>query len=508
MAALLTTAPAIDSEKAGLRFIEPIRKVIYDPGNLVLCEKSVRVGMTWGSAFADVRDSILTAKQDTLFTTKDQPTSFEYIRYCLEHLELFDATRSKISATEKEWNVPVFDEEGRDTGFVEKVTVSIIVFDNRSRIIAFSSNPNALRAYGGNVRWDEAAFAPKGRDMWAAIQGRKLWGGNVRVWSSLSNEDTMFDVLAQKAKTSPDTWSYHHIDIYEAIEAGLVELLNEKRGTDTTREAFLQDLKDTAALPDLFALEYEIKKSNSNHPIVPFEKIKAAERGHPIEREHLSHAQVESLFGIAGIESEDRRKRKVENWLRGHFENLFSARGSKSKRFRIGFDVAASRKGDLAAVWIEEKLASGERQLRGLLTFQTEDWDVMQWSLQTLLSYLPGEVMAAGDETGLGRQICWNLSKLYYGRFESVNFSRSKTDLGTLLMQELNAGVKLLARDHPDISADIYCIQKGIVRDRLVFTESKNELLPQSHADIAWASALASYADATGTGEFWGGVCG
>ena len=37
--------------------------------------------------------------------------------------------------------------------------------------------------------------------------------------------------------------------------------------------------------------------------------------------------------------------------------------------------------------------------------------------------------LAAGDATGLGKQICWEASQ-HFGSFSSVNFSGKKHDLG------------------------------------------------------------------------------
>lgn len=503
MATAILTSPDIGEEKAGLRFIPPIRDVIYDESRKGCVKKSVRVGMTYGMAFRSVRNSLLRPGRDTLFTTKDQPTSFEFVENCLEHLETFQETRSKLAAETEEWQIPVFDDEGNDTGGVERTTVSKIVFDNGSRILSFSSNPNALRAYGGDVLIDEYAFHPRGKQMWAAAQGRARWGYSIWIWSSLAMEDTTFDVLADEAKRGEKKWSYHEIDLYRAVESGLVELINEVQGTEFTREEFIQDCKDDCLTPDIFALEYECRKTNTLSPIVSWEKLKACETDIAIERCHLPDARVAELFGTAkqSAMDEGRRRRRVEHFLHAQFPHLFERRGTSGKRFRIGFDVAASRKGHLASVWVDE-LRDGKARHRALLTFQTEDWDVMQWSLEILLAQLPGEVKGAGDETGLGRQICWNLEKLFYGRFTSVNFSREKVDMGTALMQELNAGAVELSRDHPDVTQDLYCIRKGIKGDRLYFFESKNDLLPESHADIAWSKALANWADQSANLEY------
>lgn len=502
MAAILHSA-SVDNEKLVERSFLPYQlDAIYHESRKRLAEKAVRVGYTYAKAFRVVRNSIQKRKHTSLFTSKDQGASFEFVENCEEHIELFDHARSVILKESTDESVPVYDDEGKDTGTTEKVTMSKIVFDNGSRILAFSSNPNALRSYGGDVYWDEAAFHKKGKQMWSAAQGRARMGYNIDVWSSLEMEDTMFDVLAALARAAKGGWDYARVDIYDAVEQGLVELINKWRGTQITREQFINEAKEDAVLPDLFALEYEIKKSNTLAPIVGFEVLKAAEKaGHKIERAHLTQSDIETLFGRAEIRDRGARRRGVETWMSMQFPDLFK-KAPGSRRYRIGFDVAASRKGDLASYWVDERV-NGKARHRALLTFRTEDWDVLEWCGQILMARLPGEVVGRGDETGLGRQICWNLSKLFYGRFEGVNFSARKSDIGVALMSQLAAHRSELSPDHPDITQDLYCIRKGIKEDRVYFFESKNDLLPASHADIGWSAALAAYADLDQSTDVW-----
>lgn len=502
--ATITSSVSVDNEAMVARRFTGLQiGAIYHENRKALTEKAVRIGWTFAKGFRAVRKSLMKRKLTTLFTSKDQESSFEFIQNCEEHIETFNHKRSVILRERSDVSVPVFDAEGKDTGLVERMTLSKIVFDNHSRILAFSSNPNALRSYGGDVMWDEAAFHQKGKQMWSAIQGRIRWGYDVDVWSSLSMEDTMFDVLAADAKAGKGGWAYTHADIYEAVEDGLVELINEVRGTKITREDFIAQAREDAVLPDLFALEYEIKKSNTLAPIVDWEVLKAAETpGLKIERAHLSQSDIETWFGRAEVRDRGARRRGVESWMVMQFADLFK-KGTGSRRYRIGFDVAASRKGDLASVWVDERTGGGRARHRALLTFRTEDWDVMQWCLEMLMVKLPGEVVGRGDETGLGRQICWNLSKLFYGRFEGVNFSAKKSDIGVALMTQLAAHRSELSPDHPDITQDLYCLRKGIKGDRVFFFESKNDLLPASHADIGWSAALAAYADLDKSTDIW-----
>jgi hypothetical protein len=115
---------------------------------------------------------------------------------------------------------------------------------------------------------------------------------------------------------------------------------------------------------------------------------------------------------------------------------------------------------------------------------------------------------AAGDETGLGRQICWEAAKQYGSRFLSVNFASAKHDLGFALMNQLSIAQKRFPRSEQDIAAQPFALRKVHTGARCTFTECRNRLNPASHCDIAWAGALASHAHAKQKGGVWAAVAG
>jgi len=101
----------------------------------------------------------------------------------------------------------------------------------------------------------------------------------------------------------------------------------------------------------------------------------------------------------------------------------------------------------------------------------------------------------AGDETGLGRQICWEANKKFGYRFRKINFSSQKHDIGFSLMNQLSVAQKRFPRGEQDIAADYFALRKRFHANKWVFTEGKNTLNPASHCDIAWAGGLATESD-------------
>ncbi len=134
-----------------------------------------------------------------------------------------------------------------------------------------------------------------------------------------------------------------------------------------------------------------------------------------------------------------------------------------------------------------------ELWLRALFTCRTEDWHFLKTVLFYFLDNLK-RVQSAGDESGLGRQICWEAAKHRSDRFLSVNFASQKHDLGFALMNQLSVAKKRFFRSEQDIAADFFALRKVFTGHRWNFGEGRNNLNAASHCDIAWAGALATHA--------------
>jgi len=495
MAAILPSLK-IDSDRKVSKYFLPYQLAwILDDSQMRLGEKSVRIGWTYGDAFKNVRKRLRHAKRDYLFTTKDQATAIEYVQTAYNFCEIYNYTKSILAHGIEDWKVPVF-KDGRATGFTEDVKVGLIKFDNGSRIIAFSSNPNALRAFGGDVGMDEFAFHPSPEELWASAQGRITWGYDLGVWSSHNGEDTLFYTFAQEAQSGKGGWSYYRVTMEDAVELGLVEKINQVSGQKFTREQFIQDCKNRARLPEVYEQDYMCNPKGGTAAIVPWSAIARCLMDYQIERVHLESDQILKLFGEFNPAQQTAREKQIAVWVQQAFSKTFKT----PFRARLGFDVAASGQGDLAAIYTDEKKGN-ELVLRSLFTCRTEDWNFLKtvlWTFHRRLSSL----QSCGDETGLGRQICWETSKQFPGVFTPVNFSSEKHDMGFALMNQLTVAEKRFPRDERDIAADYFGLRKTYSGRKWIFSEGRNALNPASHCDIAWGGGLATKADAV---ETWGG---
>jgi phage FluMu gp28-like protein len=514
---------------------------IFNDAPLRLAEKSVRIGWTFADAFKNVRKRLLYPRRDYLFSSKDQTTAIEYVNTCYQFCEVYNHTRSVLSHGVEDWKVPIF-RNGKNTGFLEDFKVGYIKFDNGSRILSFSSNPHALRAYGGDVGLDEFAFHADPETLWGAASGRITWGFDLAIWSSHNGNDSLFYTLCREAASGPahheprssrrqeahiissggsqslltsaatdsvklakTPWSHYRVMLMDAVKCGLVEKINQVRGSKLTRAQFIANCKTRARLPEVFEQEYMCNPCGGTSGIVPWSAMERCMMDYEIERLHLEEKQV----------LQHDRESRIRNHILQAFQQTIAGTGACSSRreeahfsvykrsepphvgcynhYRLGFDVAASGRGDLTVIYID-RVNGNVFELAALFTCRTQDWHFIKTVLFTFMRELRS-VQACGDETGLGRQICWEAAQQFCGKFQAVNFSSEKSDIGFTLMNQLAVAEKRFPRSHRDVASDFFALRKHYTGAKWLFTEGTNPLNAASHCDIAWAGGLASKAN-------------
>lgn len=487
MAAILSST--IDSAPAVSRYFLPYQVAwIRDDSRLKIWEKSFRIGATWADGFANVRKRLLHPKRDYLFATRDYPSALEYMGACKQFCDVFRVGKSILAHGEDTIKVPLPRADGTDSGFTEEVKIGYIKFDNGSRIIAFSANPNAMLVYGGDVGLDEFPRHQRAQELYDIAQARVTWGYDLAMWGSHFGNDTLFYQIALDARQGKGGWSHHFTTIEDAVAQGLAEKINETRGTHFTREGFIADCRQRARDEATYQQAYMCNPKGGTACIVPWSQIELCMQDYEAERLHLEAAQIVDLFGPFNDAMPAPRWLKIQHFLDASFVKLFTTPG----RHTLGYDVAASGEGDLASLYVD-RVEQDRASLAGLLTYRTDDWDFHKCVTRHFLRRLAG-VTAAGDETGLGRQICWELAQKFPGQFEGVNFASEKHDMGFALMNALAVGEKRWPRAWQDVAADYFALRKTHTGKKWVFSEGTNNHNPASHCDIAWSGALSQRA--------------
>src|SRR6266481_806196 len=333
-----------------------------------LAEKSVRIGWTFCDGFKNVRKRLRYKKRDYLFVTKDYPSALEYVHSAHAAAEFLDYTRAIVSHGEDYLKVNLLDPEGRPTSATEEIKIGYIKFDNGSRIIAFSSNPHAMAVYGGDVGLDEFAKHPNAKLLWETAQGRVALGHDLAVWSAHDGEDTLFNQFAQQAratclaapksdeggsaslsasggegrgevalppienqkskiKNPSSPWNlYFRVTLADAIELGLLDMINRTQGKTFTPEQFLADCRARAGSEEIFQQSYMCNPLGAaTASIVEWSAIERCRFDYQIERVHLEADQVRQHFGEFSPYKEDAREAQIEQFLLDSFPALFGA---------------------------------------------------------------------------------------------------------------------------------------------------------------------------------------
>jgi phage FluMu gp28-like protein len=150
-----------------------------------------------------------------------------------------------------------------------------------------------------------------------------------------------------------------------------------------------------------------------------------------------------------------------------------------------GFDIA--RKRDLSVIWIVELLEDGTKLTRGVITMLR-----MKFHEQKAIASEVAKVAERGciDATGIGANLAEDLSLLFPGRIEAVEFnSLNKESMAIGLKTAMEERKVLLPDGDVGIRRSIQSVKQykgstGAVRFDAARTEA-------GHADEFWALALA-----------------
>jgi len=310
--------------------------------------------------------------------------------------------------------------------------------------------------------------------MLQAAGGRAMWGFAIRIWTSHKGVHSCFNRMIQeeRAKGDDSRWNIRTTTLYDAIEMGLLDKINEVRGTNMKEDDFIADTIAAVGGQEAFEEECLCKPRQGGDHAIKWQHIDAAKTEYDLHRKNLE-----------GDESFD-----ADSWIAGDVELLRAA-----DAVAVGYDVA--RTGHLSAVPVLARTGDTWR-LVALVTMHKRKFGLQRDVIGSIMEAVPGSV-GAGDSTGLGMQVCEELTDRFGdARFVGMNFSAMKPELGTKLVRIFEDGRCELpsAREQEDIGFDLHCIQtEPMPSGRTRFYESANPVNKLSHCDIAWGMGLGLY---------------
>lgn len=222
---------------------------------VVVCEKSRRIGFTWGIG----SDAVLTAaanKQaggmDVFYIAYEREMTREFIDTCAAWARLFDKACSVVEEF-------VFKDRDAD-GNSKDILAFRIRFASGYDIVALSSSPRGLRGRQGYVIIDEAAFHDDLTEVIKAALALLMWGGKVLVISTHNGVDNRFNQMLEEARSGRRPYAIVRVTLDDAIADGLYRRICLVRGIAWTAEgetAWRQEIIDfygDAADEELFCI--------------------------------------------------------------------------------------------------------------------------------------------------------------------------------------------------------------------------------------------------------------
>jgi phage FluMu gp28-like protein len=182
---------------------------------VTLCEKSRRIGATWGVA----ADAVLTSAaardaggMDTFYIGFNLDMAREFIDVC----GMWARNFSEAAMTAEEF---LFDDGEAD----KNIQAFRIRFASGFEIVALASRPRSLRGRQGYVIIDEAAFHDDLDGVMKAALALLMWGGKVLVISTHLGAENAFAKLIENARAKRNPFHVERIDFDEALHDGLYQ---------------------------------------------------------------------------------------------------------------------------------------------------------------------------------------------------------------------------------------------------------------------------------------------
>lgn len=405
--------------------------------NVVVCEKSRRIGFTWAIA----ADAVLTAAagkadggMDVFYLAYEKEMTREFIDTCAAWARLFDKAASAVEET-------VWEGEG------DKAVLAFrIKFASGFEIVALSSKPRGLRGRQGYVIIDEAAFHDDLPGVMKAALALLMWGGKVLVISTHNGVDNPYNELVEEARSKRKPYGFIRVTFDDALAAGLYRRICLVTGKTWSAEAETEWRNGiVASYGDAADEELFCVPAEGGGSWIPPELIAAAahkDAGNP------------DLYGGGPAYIGNDIARRGDRWV----------------------STALERVGDV--LWLRE-----ERLLRdAAFAVQDEVLDEM------VDRYRP--IRIAMDQTGMGEKPVED-AKRRYGelRVEGVLFSGDRPlVLATAARRAFEDGL-IRIPDDPELKADLRKIKRvagATGAPRLQTGRDRS-----GHADRAWALFLA-----------------
>lgn len=455
-----------------------------DESRLKIYEKTRRGGMTYAEAWRVVVTRISGKRPlDYWFSSKDESSAAEFALAVSDIGRAINATVSAVAGTTM--GVEIIPEDG-----MMKYQVTLPTPKGTARVTAMTSNPTRFRSKGGDVGLDEFAFHKDAQAMYDAAYACITWGGQLSIISSHNGEGSLFNQFVQMARRRRDPATYgepkprdipfelHRTTMVDAISEGLVELINRNRGTNFSREEFLEQIKQGAGAG--YDQEFGCVPSGDDSSYLPFS----------LSRDCVD-PKAPAPVSCSGSGVETPNAVWVESLTRFRADIARHAKGASA--LFVGVDVG--RKHDRFVIWALAKFGGTLRTV-GVLVWENMPYTAMQNAGGAIMTMrvdgVPRVRRMVADATGIGAQMGEHWQTKFRGRVEAIEITANvKDEVYPLLRRHLEERTVTLP-DCTTTLADLQSVKKTLTAaGRVRFAGERGG---DGHADRACALALALHA--------------
>lgn len=422
---------------------------IRDASIMKIMEKSRRVGVSYASAYEDVRrHADKDNRLQTWVSSRDELTARQYVRDCMSFAKILHAAASDEGAR------ILTDDKGAAH------SVQVIHFANGQDLHSLSANPDAFAGRGGYVKLDEFALRRDPALVYSIAGPTIDWGGALAIISTHRGSANYFNTLVRevKEKGNPKRWSLHRVTLQDALDQGFLWKLQTKLKPgdprlDMDEADYYTYQRGRAASEEIFQQEYMCVPADDAAAFIEF-------------------GLIDGCYYKEG-----------EAWE----YNLDQAAACPNPLY-AGIDIG--RHHDLTSLIVVEKV-SGLYFVRKRIDLEKQLFSTQESVLYPWLSVCN---RACIDRTGLGMQFAERAAQRF-GKYkvEGVNFSGAvKEDLAFPVRSAFEDKAIRIPFGDDALVADLRKVRKettaaGNVR----FVADSDD---SGHADRFWSLALALHA--------------
>lgn len=444
---------------------------------VTVCEKSRRIGVTWGIGALAVLTSGAQRSaggMDTLYIGYNLDMAREFIDVCGQW--------AKAAAKIEEFLFP----EGED-----RIQAFRINFASGFEIVALASRPRSLRGRQGFVIIDEAAFHDDLDELLKAALALLIWGGKVLVISTHDGAANPFNELVADCRKGRKPYALDRITFDDAVADGLYERVCLKKGETPSEEgrvAWVQGIRDFYG--DAADEELDVIPRQGSGVFLSGAAIERnMPKGIPVVRLSLPDA-----FAQRSIEE---REAEVQEWLETTLKPLLALLNPDLRSY-FGQDFA--RSGDLSVIWPVQMLANLTRRPPFVVEMRNVPFEQQKQILFYIVDHLPRFMAGEMDATGNGAYLAEVAAQRYgWSRIAQVKLSEAWYREATPKFKAaFEDGTTLLPQD-AEIHADHRAIRivRGVPQVIREGKRGKGEDAAkgtQRHGDSAIAHLLAYHA--------------